>query len=68
MKLRPHLLLIKPRPPRKESDCEAEAVRLLSSWKRAYQRQAIRVHVNDAKKTKIAPTEPKGFTSATAVA
>lgn len=64
MKLVPRLRLVKPQSPRKESDCEAEAARLLSSWKLAYRRQAIRAHVNDAKTTKITPTESKGSTSA----
>ena len=66
MKLIAHLRLVKPQPPRKESDREVEAARLLSSWKRAYRRQAIRAHVNDAKTTKITPTESKGSTDASA--
>ena len=66
MKLVAHLRLVKPQPPRKESDCEAEAARLLSSWKRAYQRQAIRAHVNDAKK--VTQPKPKRSPSAAAVA
>ena len=64
MKLRPHLLLIKPRPPRNESDCELEALRFLRSWKRAAERQALQARVNDAKTIKIAPTESEGSTDA----
>ena len=44
----PHLVLFKPLPPRTESDCEAGALRLLRSWKRAWERQAILTHRNDA--------------------
>ena len=62
MKLRPHLLLIKPQPPRRESDCEAEALKFLKSWKRARQRQAIRARVNDT--NKIAQPKPQRPASA----
>lgn len=44
----PHLVLFKPLPPRTEADCEAGALRLLRSWKRARERQAILRHGNDA--------------------
>lgn len=54
MKLRPHLLLIKPRPPRKESDCEQEALRFLESWTRARTRLAI-VRLSEHIKTIKAP-------------
>ena len=39
-KVRPHLLLIKPRLPRTEANCETEALRFLWSWTRASDRLA----------------------------
>ena len=60
--VRPHLLLNKPRPPGKESDCEREALRFLRSWKRARERQAIQARVNDAEKN--AQPKPKRSTVA----
>ena len=57
--LRPHLLLNKPRPPSKDSDCEFEALRFLKSWKRARDRQAIQARVNDAKTIKVTQPKPK---------
>ena len=56
--LRPHLLLIKSRPPGKESDCEQEALRFLKSWKRARERQAVQRRGNDTKK--ITQPKPQG--------
>ena len=55
--IRPNLVLLKPQAPRKESDCEREALRFLRSWKRARERQAIQRRGNDAKK--IAQPKPK---------
>ncbi len=43
-----NLVLIKPGLPRTEADCEAEALRFLRSWKRAWERQALLRHGNDA--------------------
>ena len=64
--IRPNLVLLKPQAPRKESDCEREALRFLKSWRRAVERQAIQ-GVTDAKRIKIAPTESKGSTGAAVV-
>ncbi len=55
----PHLLLIKPRPYRTEADCEAAALRLLRSWKRARERQAILTRRNDAQGIEVTQPKPK---------
>ena len=57
MKLHPNLLLVKPRTPRTEADCEAEALRFLRSWTRARTRLAI-VRLSDHVKT-IEVTQPQ---------
>ena len=60
----PNLVLIKPQPPRKESDCEREALRFLRSWKRARERLAIQTGANDPKTIKVAQPKPKRSTGA----
>ena len=62
--LRPHSVLIKPRPG-KESDCKIEALRFLKSWSRARKRLAIRARPND-ETTKTAQPKPKRSQSAAA--
>ena len=52
-----NLVLIKPRPPRTESDCEREALRLLRSWKRAQERLAIQMRGNDAETIEVTATQ-----------
>ncbi len=39
--LRPSLVLLKPRPPRSETDCIREALKFLRSWRRAVDRLAV---------------------------
>ncbi len=67
MKVRRRLTLIKPQPPRTEADREAEALRLLRSWKRARTRLAI-VRLSDhLKTTEVTPPKSQRYYGAAVI-